>query len=131
LTSSITNFPSFYPWEGDAISGAQKRVRLGHYDRANLQPHIANNEAPGDRRNIFRIGNQDLGIPDLSPEQRRRIMLLKSGHGETATRDNLDARIAVIQAILAPLYPAVTYDFLRQHLTIPLTDDIFAIALRE
>jgi hypothetical protein len=43
----------------------------------------------------------------------------------------LDPRIALIHAILAPLYPAVTYDFLKQHLTVPLTDEIFAIALRE
>jgi hypothetical protein len=125
------DFPSFYPWEGDAISAPQRRVRFGHYDPANLQPHIANYEGPGERRNIFRIGDQDLGIPDLSPEQRRRIRSLKGAHGETTTRDSLDARTALIHAILAPIYPAVTYDFLKQHLTIPLTDEIFAMTLRE
>ena len=126
------DFPISYPWEGDAISAAQRRVRLGHYDRANLQPHLANDEAPGkERRSIFRIGSEDFAIPDLSPQHWRHIMSLEMPHRGMTIRDNLDERIAVLHAILSPLYPAVTYDFLKKHLTIPLSDKIFASVFRE
>jgi hypothetical protein len=125
------DFPTFYPWEGNLISAPQRRVRFGHYDPANLQPHIANHEFPGARRNIFRIGDRDFGIPQLSREQRRRIMLLIGADTETTTPDDLDERIAVIHAMLTPIYPIVTQDYLWQHLTVPVTDEIFSIALGE
>jgi hypothetical protein len=121
------DYSIYYPWEGDAISGPQKRVRLGHYDPANLQPHPANNEGPGrERRIILRIGNEDFVIPELSPQHWRHIMSLQMPREGMTIRDNINARITVIHAILSPLYPVVTYDFLRQHLTVPLSDKIFA-----
>jgi hypothetical protein len=121
------DLPLCYPWEGDVISAPQRRVRLGHYDPVNSQPHPANNEAPGrERRSVFRIGNKDFVIPELSPQHWRHIMSLEMPRKEMTIRENLDARIAVIQAIVSPLYPAVTYDFLRQHLTVSLSDQILA-----
>jgi hypothetical protein len=53
-------------------------------------------------------------------------MSLNMPHDGMTIRENLNARITVIHAILSPLYPAVTYDFLRHHLTVPLSEEIFA-----
>ena len=39
--------------------------------------------------------------------------------------DNLDARIEIIGAVLAPAYPHIIADYLEDHLTLPVSDAIW------
>jgi hypothetical protein len=119
------NFSDNYSWEGGVISASCRQVRLGRYDPKSDQPHIANGMAPGVRQR-FLIGASEVELLPLSLESWRRIALLAKQMAGSSIQDNLTARVEIVLEIFAGRHPAITAEYLEEHLTIPLCDEIFS-----
>lgn len=118
------DYPKRYGWEGDAVLPSNPTVRLGKYVPG--APHPSSGEIPGsETARRFNFGGVEFKVPVLTPEHMRQIVALGLPTPEMPIEENLNARLRIAHAILAPFYPDVTLNFLEENLTIPDTDALW------
>jgi hypothetical protein len=116
-----------FSWEGGPVTPSVRTVRLGEYVPG--APHLRTGDIPGPKnvRKIL-IGEKEFSIPVLSIEHIRHILSLDLPNSEMPVAENLEARLRVSYAILAPFYPDITLSFLEDNLTISDTDALWRCA---
>jgi hypothetical protein len=115
-----------YGWEGDSVLPSNRTVRLGEYVQG--APHPTNNFTPGSETSRrIEIGGVEFNIPVLSTDHIQHIISLGSPTSNMTLEQNLETRLTIAHAILAPFYPDVTLDFLKDNMTIPDSDALWNI----
>jgi hypothetical protein len=125
------DWPARYSWEGDPLTPTSPVVRIGLCSNGDSELHFGNGALPGSDgdRNVL-IGDRTFLIPALSREHMQSILSLPRPQGDMSLGENVDARIQIILAILSPLFPDVTTEFIQENMSIPDTDRLWDIAFR-
>jgi hypothetical protein len=75
-------------------------------------------------RNLL-IGNRTFLIPALSREHMQSVLSLPRPNDDMSLGENIDARIRITLAILSPLFPDITAEFIQKNMSIPDTDRLW------
>jgi hypothetical protein len=121
-------FAARYPWEGDSVDHRQPTVRLGLYEGPASGLHLFDGELPGsnDSRE-FRIGASTFRLPILSPEHIQYVLSLPRSEAGMTFEQDIERRLEITHAILAPFFPEMTIPFLEENLSIPDTEAIWRL----
>jgi hypothetical protein len=80
-------------------------------------------------RNLL-IGNRTFLIPSLSREHMQSVLSLPRPKDDMSLGENIDARIRITLAILSPLFPDITAEFIHENMSIPDSDRLWNIVFR-
>ena len=116
---------SRYSWEGERVVPSNQFAILGEYVHGTA--HLTDGHYPGSEtaRRIL-IGGLTFDIPLLTLKQINYIMSFDLPKAGPLDRQNIEARLRISHAILTLFYPSVTIDFLKDNLTIPDMDALWA-----
>jgi len=106
-------------------------ARIGLCSNGDAEFHFSNGAMPGSDidRNLL-IGNRTFLIPALSREHMQSVLSLPRPQGDMSLGGNVNARIRITLAILSPLFPDITAEFIQQNMSIPDTDRLWNIVFR-
>jgi hypothetical protein len=122
------DFATRYPWEGDSVDPAHPTVRLGLYEGSASGAHLFDGELPGsDNAREFQIGGYTFRLPILSPEHMQYILSLPRPEAGMTFEQDIERRLEITHAILAPFFPEMTIPFLEENLSIPDTNAIWRL----
>ena len=122
------DFAARYPWEGDPVDHRQPTVRLGLYEGPASGLHLFDGELPGskDSREL-RIGGSVYRLPILSPEHIQYVLSLPRPEVGMTFEQDIERRLNITHAILAPFFPEMTISYLEENLSIPDTNAIWRL----
>jgi hypothetical protein len=121
-------FPDRYPWEGDAVDHRSPNVRLGLYEGPTSGQHLSDGQIPQcvQSRKI-QIGEIELDLPVLSPDHLRHILSLERPEPGLTLEQQIERRLEIAYAILAPFVPGLTKEYLEENLSFPETDALWRL----
>jgi hypothetical protein len=122
---------SRYSWEGDRLDHRKSRARLGLYADTNPDAHLADGHLPvSSLSRTLRLGDRDFRIPSLSIDHIRYLASLPKPEPELPLAENLDRKLRIAHAILSPLFPDLTLQFLEDNMSLPDADALWQLAFR-
>jgi hypothetical protein len=125
------DWPTRYSWEGDPVTSMSPVARIGLCSNDDAEFHFSNGAMPGSDidRNLL-VGNRTFLIPALSREHMQSVLSLPRPNDDMSLGENIDARIRITLAILSPLFPDITAEFIQKNMSIPDTDRLWGIVFR-
>jgi hypothetical protein len=122
------DFADRFAWEGDPVDHHSAQVRLGLYEGSDSGGHLTDGNLPdsGASRE-FEIGDSKIKLPILTPDHMEYVLSLDRPQAGMTFEQDIDCRLKISHAILSPLFPEMTVQFLEENLSIPDTDKLWRL----